>query len=196
MPGVRLLPQIVAMRPLLCAAAIAVLASCASAGSRPDSASEPCLAGICLSDPSQSVRRQQRFPQLPPEVYSWVVRSPDGSRLLEVSLDEEAPEQLAVVFISSIPQRQPFPVEAHVAAVPPSSLRGHIDLGSSRAEVLAAYGPPDSSQPMAGYPWSADASGVEQVTYSHCNDGTGLPELTFFLRAGRVVGIAIWAPDC
>ena len=184
------------MRHLLCPILIAVLASCASAVSRPGAAAEPCLAGICLSDPLQSVRRQQRLPQLPPGVYSWVVRTPDGSRLLEISLDEETPEQLAVVFISSIPQRQPFPVAALVAAIPTSSLRGHIELGSSRAEVLAAYGPPDSSQPKAGYPWSADASGVEELTYSHCNDGTGLPELTFFLRADRVVGIAIWAPDC
>ena len=184
------------MRHLLCAVLIAALASCASAVSRPDAPSEPCLVGICLSDPPKSVQRQQGLPQLPPGVYSWVVRNPDGSRLLEISLDEEAPEQLAVVFVSSIPQRQPFPVAAHVAAVPPSSLRGHIELGSSRAGVLAAYGPPDSSQPIAGYPWSGDASGVEELTYSHCDDGTGLPALSFFLRAGRVVGIAIWAPDC
>ena len=184
------------MRLLLFAAAIATLASCATTASRQEACSEPCLAGIHLSEPSQTVRRRLRLSQLPSQVFSWVVRSPDGSRFLEVSLDEEAPELVAVVLLTSVPQRQPFAVESRVAAVPPPSLKGRVELGSGRAEIIAAYGPPTSSLPYPGYPWSGEASGIEELTYSHCNDGTGQPELTFFLRESRVVGIALWAPDC
>jgi hypothetical protein len=157
---------------------------------------DPCLAGACLYEPVEALQHRLGLHPLPPDVFSWVIASPDSGLFLELSVDSEVPAHLSVVFITSIPQQQAFSTVRQRGSVPAPSLRQGIGLGASQADVLAAYGSPTNTAATAGYPWSATSSGITSLTYSHCNDGTYQPELTFFIQAGRVVGIAFWGADC
>ena len=159
-------------------------------------AREACLADVCVGSSAAEAGNRLHLPPLPPRTFTWLLAASDG-HFLEISVDPENPDDIFYVLYTSLEHLPLHEVVRGTASVLPdrvSTSRG-IGIGSPVAKVLSAYGRPAGRQP-AGYPWQGVPGGVEELLYSGCTDEKPGPAISFFVQHQKVVGIAIWVPDC
>lgn len=151
-----------------------------------------CLGGICLGDTEEALVARLGPGEVSPEV-SHCYRLEETGFHLSVGIDDEDPARpVASILVTSVPRCPEAPAVSLKAST--STCHG-IGLGSSSSE-LEERKIPGQRREKPGYPWN-DAPEDVILIDSYCGTERYCPQmLSYFSREGRIVGIAIWLPDC
>ena len=157
---------------------------------------DSCLADVCVGSSAAEAAKRLALPPLAPRTQTWLLTTSDA-RYLEISVDPDNPDDIFYVLYTSLehlPMHSVVKGNVSIAHAHVSTSRG-IEIGSPVAKVLSAYGTP-AGRRAAGYPWQGVPGGAEELMYSGCITEMPQPAISFFVQRKKVVGIAIWLPDC
>jgi hypothetical protein len=156
---------------------------------------EFCLADICIGyseqsiiakygpgHPDQAERPIQRCYQLKPKAI-----------FVTVIIDDEDPRRPVTGVLATTEPNCPAAESASITL--DLAACGPIRLGDPLDKVLG-LGVKQVSAEAKGYPWYGTKSDVSQFDYRCQPEKECSPMSSVYVRAQRVIGIAVWSPDC
>ena len=152
---------------------------------------EHCLFGICLGDEGAAVLARLGLGEHNPEIgHCYLV----GGGTLSVTLaDDEPSTPVTSLLLTQAPHcRSERELPAQRSAARTS--RG-VSLGDSLDVALRRHADLEPEPGAGTYPWSSAPAEVDRWD-SSCADCSCTVMTTLYAEADRIIGIALWVPDC
>lgn len=150
-----------------------------------------CLLGICLGEAGAAVLARLGPGELSPEVgYCYRV----GGGTLSVALaDDEPSTPVTSLLLTQAPHCR-TERELPTQRSPARTSRG-VSLGDSLDVALRRHAGLEPEPGAGTYPWSSAPAEVDRWD-SSCADCSCTMMTTLHAEADRIIGIALWVPDC